>query len=98
MQVLVVESQAAAAESLQLLLTAEGHTVCVTDTGEEACDLARLYDYDAIFLALDLDDMTGVQALRALRARKVCAPVIVLGGGQIEARVEALAAGADDVV
>jgi len=98
MQVLVVESQAAAAKSLELLLTAEGHTAFVTDCGEEACDLARIYDYDAIFLALDLDDMTGVQALRALRARKIAAPVIMLGDSQIEARVEALAAGADDVV
>jgi two-component system cell cycle response regulator CtrA len=98
MQVLVVESQAAAAKSLELLLNAEGHTVYVTDNGEEACDLAKIYDYDAVFLATDLDDMTGVQALRALRARKVAAPVIMLGDAQVEARVEALAAGADDVV
>jgi len=98
MQVLVVESQAAAAKSLELLLTAEGHTVYAADGGEEACDLARIYDYDAIFLAADLDDMTGVQALRALRARKVAAPVIMLGDSNVDARVEALAAGADDVV
>jgi two-component system cell cycle response regulator CtrA len=98
MQILVVESQAAAAKSLELLLTGEGHTVYVTDSGEEACDLARIYDYDAVFLALDLDDMTGVQALRALRARKVASPVIVLGDNKIEAKVEALAAGADDAV
>jgi len=98
MQVLVVESQAAAAKSLELLLTAEGHTVYVADSGEEACDLAKIYDYDAIFLALELDDMTGVQALRALRARKVASPVIVLGDNRIEAKVEALAAGADDAV
>jgi two-component system, cell cycle response regulator CtrA len=98
MQVLVVESQAAAAKSLELSLTAEGHTAFVTDSGEEACDLARIYDYDAIFLSLDLDDMTGVQALRALRARKIAAPVIMLGDSQVEARVEALAAGADDVM
>ncbi|TAJ73836.1 MAG: response regulator transcription factor [Phenylobacterium sp.] len=98
MQVLVVESQAAAAKSLELLLTGEGHTAYVTDSGEEACDLARLYDYDAIFLGADLDDMTGLQAIRALRARKIAAPVIVLGDSQVEARVEALAAGADDVL
>ncbi|OHB28027.1 MAG: DNA-binding response regulator [Phenylobacterium sp. RIFCSPHIGHO2_01_FULL_69_31] len=98
MQVLVVESQAAAAKSLELLLTAEGHTVYATDSGEEACDLARIYDYDAIFLAAELEDMTGVQTLRALRARKVPAPVIMLGDDGIEGRVEALACGADDVV
>ncbi|MBU1378066.1 MAG: response regulator transcription factor [Alphaproteobacteria bacterium] len=98
MQVLVVESQAAAAKSLELLLTAEGHTAFVTGAGEEACDLARLYDYDAIFLSLTLDDMTGVQLIRALRTRKIAAPVIALGDGQVETRVEALAAGADDVM
>lgn len=98
MQVLVVESQAAAAKSLELLLTAEGHTVCVTDSGEEACDLGKIYDYDAIFLAQDLDDMTGVQAVRALRVRKIAAPVLVLGDNDLDARVEALAAGADDVL
>lgn len=98
MQVLVVESQAAAAKSLELLLTGEGHTAYVTDSGEEACDLAKLYDYDAIFLGADLDDMTGLQAIRALRARKIAAPILVLGDSQVEARVEALAAGADDVL
>jgi len=98
MQVLVVESQAAAAKSLELLLNAEGHAAFVTDSGEEACDLARIYDYDAIFLAGDLDDMTGLQALRALRTRKVAAPVIMLGDSNVEARVEALAAGADDIM
>jgi len=98
MQVLIVESQAAAAKSLDLLLSAEGHTVTATDSGEEACDLARIYDYDAIFLAADLDDMTGVQAIRALRTRKIDAPVIVLADANVDARIEALAAGADDAM
>lgn len=98
MQVLVVESQAAAAKSLELILTGEGHTVCVTDNGEEACDLARLYDYDAVILAQDLSDMTAVQLVRALRTRKVESPAIVLGDSNVEARVAALAAGADDVL
>jgi len=98
MQVLVVESQAAAAKSLELLLTAEGHTAYVADCAEEACDVARIYDYDAVLMAMDLDDMTGIQAIRALRTRKIEAPVIMLGDSDVDTRVEALAAGADDVV
>ena len=98
MQVLVVESQAAAAKSLELLLSGAGHTVFVTDTGDEACDLAKIYDYDAIFLSLDLDDMTGGQAIRALRTRKIAAPIIALGDSNVDARVDALASGADDVL
>ena len=96
MQVLVVESQHAPAKSLELLLSAERHTVSVTASGEEAIELAALYDYDAILLSLDLADMDGVQVLRTLRTRKVGAPVIMLGAAEVETRVEALASGADD--
>jgi two-component system cell cycle response regulator CtrA len=96
MQILVVESQHVAAKSLELLLSAERHTVYLTDTGEEAIELAALYDYDAILLSLDLGDMDGVQVLRTLRAKKIAAPVIMLGAAEVETRVEALASGADD--
>src|SRR3990167_5651178 len=96
MHVLIVESQHAPAKSLELLLNAERHTASVTASGQEAVELAALHDYDAILLSLDLADMDGVQVLRALRVRKIAAPVIMLGAAEVETRVEALASGADD--
>jgi two-component system, cell cycle response regulator CtrA len=96
-QILVVENNAVAAKSLELSLTGEGHTVYVTDTGEDAVDMAGLYDYDAILLSMELSDIPGLDVLRALRLRKVRSPVIMLGASaDVETKVATLAAGADD--
>jgi two-component system, cell cycle response regulator CtrA len=97
MHILVVEDTPAAAKSIELRLAADGHNVAVTASGEEAVELATLYDYDLLLLDLDLPDMTGIEVLRELRLEKVKAPVIVITGTMdVETKVQAFTAGADD--
>ena len=97
MHILLVEDNPTTAKSIELKLTAEGHNVFVTDLGEDAVELAGLYDYDVCLLDLDLCDMTGLDVLRALRAKKVQTPVIILtAAADIETKVKALSSGADD--
>jgi len=97
MHILLVEDNPVTARSVELKLTAEGHNVFAAELGEDAIELASLYDYDVILLDLDLTDMEGMDVLRAVRAKKVRAPVIILTAAvDIETKVKALSAGADD--
>ena len=97
MHILLVEDNPVAAKNVELRLTAEGNNVSVTDLGEEALELAELYDYDVILLDLDLSDMAGIEVLKSLRANKLRTPVIVVTASiDVETKVQALTAGADD--
>ena len=99
MHILLVEDNPVAAKSIELKLTAEGHNVFTTDLGEDAIELADLYDYDLVLLDLDLADMSGLEELRAVRLKKVETPVIILTAtGDIDTKVKALSAGADDFI
>ncbi len=99
MHILLVEDNEVAAKSIELKLTAEGHNVFITDLGEEAIELVGLYDYDVVLLDLELDDMTGLDVLRQIRLEKVRTPVIVVTAAcDIDTKVKALSAGADDFV
>jgi two-component system cell cycle response regulator CtrA len=97
MHILLVEDNEATARSVKLILGAEGHNVSMTASGEEAVELAEIYEYDAILMDIDLEDITGIEALRELRLKKNATPVIILSGtADVETKVASLAAGADD--
>jgi two-component system cell cycle response regulator CtrA len=97
MYILVVEDNASAARSVELILSGEGHNVTVTASGEEGVELSEIYDHDVVLMDLELGDISGFDAVRAMRAKKVASPVIIISGSiDIDSKVQALAAGADD--
>ena len=97
MRILQIEDDAATAQSIELMLMSEGFKVETTDLGEEGADLAKIYDYDAITLDLNLPDIPGEEALRRIRAAGVKTPVLVLTGAtKIETKVKCYGLGADD--
>jgi two-component system cell cycle response regulator CtrA len=97
MRVLLVEDDAATAQSIELMLMSEGMNVYTTDLGEEAVDLGKLYDYDIILLDLNLPDMSGYEVLRMLRVARVSTPIMIVSGlCGIEDKVRGLGFGADD--
>src|SRR6185437_7408700 len=99
MHILLVEDNPVTAKSIELKLTAEGHNSFSTELGEDAIELAGLYDYDVVLLDLELADVSGLDVLRALRAKKVRTPVIILtAAADVETKVKALSAGADDFI
>ena len=99
MHILLVEDNDSTAKIVELVLVKAGHNVTTTASGEEALELADLYDYDAILLDLDLEDISGLEALRALRVKKLKTPVIILTGeASSDIKIQALASGADDYV
>ena len=100
MRVLLVEDNLSVARVIRMVLQ-EGCKAVVdaVDTGEEAVEMARHYDYDAVVLDLTLPDMDGIEVLRQMRAAGRDAPTLVLSGlNGSEIKVRAFKAGADDVL
>lgn len=97
MRTLLVEDDAAAAGGITLMLKTSGAVVDVADTGEEALELVRHYDYDIVVLDLMLPDMEGYDVVRRMRSGRNGTPVLILSGlSSPQAKVKGLGAGADD--
>ena len=67
LQVMVVDDNTDAAESLGVLLDIEGHAAHIAHTGAEALQLAQSQDFDVVFLDIGLPDMTGYDVARRMR-------------------------------
>ena len=99
MRVLLVEDDLAAARGIAAMLKASAMVVDTVDTGEEALELARLYDYDIVVLDLVLPDMEGYEVLRRLRGTRIETPVLILSGlARPQAKVKGFGVGADDFI
>jgi two-component system OmpR family response regulator len=97
MRVLLAEHDARLATEIQAFLNAHGMIVDTAHTGEEVFALVAAMSYGAIVIDAELPDVGGVDACRALRAREVWAPVLILAAGnRTEDRIAGLEAGADD--
>jgi two-component system cell cycle response regulator CtrA len=97
MRVLLVEDDAATAESIELMLKRENFICDKTDLGEDGLEIGKLYDYDIIILDLMLPDIDGYEVLRRLRAARVRTPILILSGlGELDHKIKGLGFGADD--
>ena len=67
LQVLVVDDNTDAAESLGVLLDIEGHAAHIAHTGAEALQVAQAQTLDVVFLDIGLPDMSGYDVARRLR-------------------------------
>jgi two-component system, cell cycle response regulator CtrA len=97
MRILIVEPDLACAEVVGSYFKHDSSSVYTTDLGEEALELLKLHQFDAMVTELTLKDLRGVQMLRRMRGEKILTPVLVLSNvnSRVE-RVAALHAGADD--
>ena len=99
MRALLVEDDTIAASGITLMLKSGGAVVDVADTGEEALELVRHYDYDIVILDLLLPDMDGYDVLRHMRAGRHGVPVLIVSGlSSPQAKVKGLGVGADDYI
>lgn len=97
MRILLAADEISTVKAIERPLRSVSFNVYTTDMGEEAVDLAKLYDYDAILLAIKLSDMSGLEVLRQLRAAKIQTPVLFFSeGATAEDRAQGLNFGADD--
>ena len=80
MRALVVEDDPVSAKLIDAALKSEGIICEPAESGEDAIDLAKHYDFDIMVLDLRLPDMEGFEVVRRLRAAKVRTPVLILSG------------------
>ena len=97
MRVLLIEDDLTAARAITLVLKSSSAVVDQADTGEEALELLRHYEYDIVVLDLILPDIEGFEVVRRMRQGRNSTPVLVLSGlARAQAKVKALGMGADD--
>ncbi len=97
MRVLLIEDDPKAAKLLAKGLREEGFVVDVAATGEDGEDRAVIDEFDAIVLDWLLPGKDGLAVCRALRARDVSTPILMLTARDTVAdRVSGLSTGADD--
>ncbi|MDX6538631.1 MAG: two-component system, OmpR family, response regulator [Gaiellales bacterium] len=97
MRYLVVEDDLRLARVLKRGLTADGHAVDLTVTGDRALARVRATEYDAIVLDVMLPGADGFAVCEALREAEVWSPVLMLTArDSVEDRVRGLDSGADD--
>ncbi len=98
--VLVVEAAAERRNSLVSILRGAGMETEAVQTASDACrKLAIWQRFAAAVIALDLPDEKGSALISRLRAQRVRVPLLLAGSSMDDdAVVEALEAGADDVV
>ena len=97
MKLLFAEDDRDLSRAVSALLKHAGYTVDAVYTGPDALDYAAGGDYDGLILDWMMPGLSGLEALRRLRARGVATPCLMLTARDaVEDRVSGLDAGADD--
>ena len=96
--VLICDDEPQILRALRVILRDAGYDALPADSGEDALDAAAVRHPDAAIVDLVLPGIDGVEVCRRLREWTEM-PIIVLSAvGEEDAKVSALAAGADDYV
>jgi two-component system, OmpR family, response regulator len=99
MRILVIEDDPTVGQYIKRGLEEQRWAVDLVDDGETGERLANSETYDLVVLDMRLPGKSGLEVLRALRARQFERPVLVLTAQDaLDAKVTALRAGADDYV
>ncbi|MBV8167248.1 MAG: response regulator [Alphaproteobacteria bacterium] len=97
--VFVVDDDDAVRDSLLVLLTTEGFTTSGFDNCPAALAAIAQQSPDCLVLDLHLPGMTGAELIKALGARKIALPVVMITGHiDRKNRMRAMASGADVVL
>ncbi len=97
MTILVVEDEIKITRFIKKGLEMEHYTVDTAYDGKEGLDKAEVNNYDLIILDIMLPKMSGIEACKKIREKKIDTPIIMLTARDtVEDRVNGLDAGADD--
>jgi two-component system NtrC family response regulator len=95
--VLVIDDEQVICDACQLVLSEEGHTVTLTNTGKDGLTAIRQGTYDVVLLDMKLPDMDGMEILKAVQEEKRRLCIIVMTGySSISNAVQAIKKGASD--
>ena len=97
MRLLIVEDSQALAQALGKSLAREGYICDHALDGEQALSFLQAFEYDLVVLDWMLPKRDGISVLGEMRQRGLRCGVLMLSArGQVDDRVTALDAGADD--
>jgi two-component system KDP operon response regulator KdpE len=97
-RVLVVDDEQQILRALRVILRDAGFEAVPASTAEEALDLVAVRSPDAAIIDLVLPDIDGIELCRRLREWSEMPLIVLSAVGDEDAKVRALAAGADDYV
>ncbi len=98
MEILLIDDERAARESLSLFLTELGHTVVTASDGREGIEAYDSRFFPLVFTDITMPRMDGFELLRQIRKRRtgMTDVVIITGHGDVQSAVTALREGAYD--
>lgn len=97
MRILLVEDSVSLTDALETVLKREKYSVESAHDGEEGLAYGETDVYDLIILDVMMPKMNGIEVLRALRAKHISTPVLMLTAlSQDSDKVIGLDSGADD--
>jgi len=97
MRILVIEDDQDAAAFLVKGLSESGHVVDHAVDGHDGLHMAETNRYDAMVVDRMLPGIDGLSIVRKLRDNEIDTPALILSAlGEVDDRVEGLAAGGDD--
>lgn len=97
MRLLIVEDEKGVAKRVQAACVSGGVNCHKAETGAEALQMLKVYDYEIIILDLMLPDLDGFEILSRIRTIKNTTPILVLSGlSATDDKVKCLTMGADD--
>lgn len=83
-RILVVDDDDPIRESIRLALELTGIDVVLADSGERAQDACATTTFDGAIVDLLMPGMSGLETIRALRARAPGLPIIVISGSLMQ--------------
>jgi len=97
MQILLVDDEEELTAPLHKVLSQEGYTVAIANSGAMAWQMAQTGGYSLLILDWILPQMSGIEICRGLRTRGDPTPVLLLTARDtLDDRVTGLDSGADD--
>jgi len=97
--VLLIDDEAELLKTLAERLRVRGMAVTTAQSGQEALDIIRDADFDAVVLDLAMPGLDGIETLRRMQALKPDVQVVLLTGhATVEKSVEAMKLGAVDLL
>lgn len=95
-KILVVEDDVATSLAIKEWLESEKHKVDVVNSGDEALDYLKAFEYDLLLLDRQLPGLSGIEICKLYKS-KTSRPVLMLTSmSSIEHKVQGLESGADD--
>ena len=91
MNILIVDDNINAAESMMDLLIPEGHQVRLCEDGWSAVEAYRQGDFQLVFMDLKMPGMNGIEATRQILEHDANARIVVVTGNTVQEDLQTVA-------